>query len=140
MESNNRKNFAVDRRHHAAMAIMEKFTRHPRSVGETYTEHAAIASGFGVKLVLAGMACLVHAVLPFLFVRTGSAMVDELHERMLARRSFRDHPSPLFERAEVTDATTVPRKPTDRSARVAAHSGQDVSSFKPRNSDGAVLS
>ena len=68
------------------MSISEKFTAHPQSVGESYAEHAVVASGFGVRLLLAGMACLVHAILPFLFVKTGSAMIEQLHERMVAHR------------------------------------------------------
>lgn len=71
------------------MSISEKFTAHPQSVGESYAEHAAVASGFGVRLLLAGLACLVHAVLPFLFVKTGSAMIEQLHERMVAHRRRR---------------------------------------------------
>jgi len=68
------------------MSISEKFTAHPQSVGETYVEHAAMASGFGIKLLLAGMACLVHAVFPFLFVKTGSGMIADLYQRMVAHR------------------------------------------------------
>jgi hypothetical protein len=68
------------------MSITEKFTAHPQSVGETYAEHAAMASGFGFKLILAGMACLVHAILPFLFVKTGSGMISDLYQRMVAHR------------------------------------------------------
>ena len=71
------------------MSISEKFTAHPQSVGESSAEHAAVASGFGVRLLLAGLACLVHAVLPFLFVKTGSAMIEQLHERMVAHRRRR---------------------------------------------------
>ncbi|MGE0658162.1 MAG: DUF6356 family protein [Reyranellaceae bacterium] len=71
------------------MSISEKFTAHPQSVGESYAEHAAVASGFGVRLLLAGLACLVHAVLPFLFVKTGSAMIEQLHERMVVHRRRR---------------------------------------------------
>lgn len=66
------------------------FTEHPASVGESYTEHMAMAGGFGGRMILAGLACLVHAVLPFLFVRTGSAAVAELHDRMVANRSSAD--------------------------------------------------
>lgn len=55
------------------------FTRHPTSVGETYAEHAAFAGQFGLRMVLCGLACVVHAVFPFLFVKTASACVRELH-------------------------------------------------------------
>jgi hypothetical protein len=37
-------------------------------------------------MVLAGLACLVHAVLPFLFVKTGSRTISVLHDRMVANR------------------------------------------------------
>jgi hypothetical protein len=62
------------------------FTEHPASVGETYLEHLRVAAGFGFEMIAAGFACLVHALLPFLFVRTGSDCILRLHDRMLARR------------------------------------------------------
>lgn len=62
------------------------FTEHPASVDETYGEHMRAAGGFGVRMIGAGLACLVHALLPFLFVKTGSVAVTELHERMVAKR------------------------------------------------------
>ncbi len=48
------------------------FTEHPASVDETYTEHLGVAFGFSLRMCLGGLACLVHAFLPFLFVKTGS--------------------------------------------------------------------
>ena len=62
------------------------FTEHPGSVNESYWEHMAVAGGFAVRLVLAALACAVHAVLPFLFVKTGSRIITELHESMVAKR------------------------------------------------------
>lgn len=62
------------------------FTDHPRSVGETYLEHMESALSFGVRLIAAGLACVVHAMLPFLFVRTGSTAVRALYGDMLAQR------------------------------------------------------
>jgi hypothetical protein len=64
------------------------FTEHPAAVGETYLAHLRTAASFGFQLVLAGCACLVHALLPFLFVRTGSDCIHRLHERMQARRRY----------------------------------------------------
>lgn len=58
------------------------FTAHPASVGETYGEHMAFAAGFGWRMTLGGLACLVHAVLPFLFATTASRTVGELQRRM----------------------------------------------------------
>lgn len=65
---------------------MSLFTEHPRSVGETYLEHMRVAASFGGRLLVAGLACMVHAVLPFLFTKTGSRTISELHNRMVINR------------------------------------------------------
>lgn len=71
------------------------FIDHPSSVDETYGEHLAQASGFGSKLMLAGLACMIHGVFPFLFKHTGSETVRALnvqlsHRRRQARREAAD--------------------------------------------------
>lgn len=58
------------------------FTRHPASVGETYGEHLRQAASFGGPMILAGLACLVHGLFPFLFARTGSDAIRRLHARL----------------------------------------------------------
>ena len=68
------------------MNPIRPFTEHPASVGETYTEHLAHAGCFGLRMIGAGIACLVHAVLPFLFERTGSVAIAELNDRMVVNR------------------------------------------------------
>ena len=75
------------------------FTEHPASVEETYVEHLGAASSFGVHMVAAGLACLVHALFPFLFVKTGSLAISGLHERMVTSRR-RHPPSRLAGRGE----------------------------------------
>jgi hypothetical protein len=60
------------------------FTEHPESVGETYGEHLVRATVFGARMVMAGIACMVHALLPFVFVRTGSVAIEELHAQIQA--------------------------------------------------------
>lgn len=62
------------------------FTKHPESVGETYGEHFAVATSFGSAMIIGGLACMVHAVLPFLCTSTGSQTVKRLHERMVVSR------------------------------------------------------
>jgi len=69
------------------MSIYRAFTEHPRSVGETYLQHLGVAARCGVSMVVAGMACLVHALLPFLFERTASDCLTRLHQRMVEQRS-----------------------------------------------------
>lgn len=66
------------------MDMHQLFTEHPKSVGETYGEHMARATCFGGRMVVAGLACMLHAWLPFIFVRTGSQAINELHARMQA--------------------------------------------------------
>lgn len=65
--------------------MLDAFNRHPSSVGETYGEHLAQASGFGLTMITAGAACLVHAVFPFWFEKTASLCVQRLHAKMAAR-------------------------------------------------------
>lgn len=67
--------------------MFEAFNRHPRDVGETYGEHLGQASTFAASLILAGLACLVHAIFPFWFERTASRRVQILHTRMTNRRA-----------------------------------------------------
>jgi hypothetical protein len=62
------------------------FTEHPASVGENYFEHLRQASGFAVSMIGGGLACLVHAILPFLFTHTGSSVVTTLNTRMVTHR------------------------------------------------------
>ncbi|HVH78334.1 MAG TPA: DUF6356 family protein [Stellaceae bacterium] len=68
------------------------FTDHPASVGETYFEHLRTAGGFAAKMIRGGFACLVHALLPFLFTHTGSGVVAELHTKMVTSRRRRMAP------------------------------------------------
>ena len=62
------------------------FLDHPRSVDEGYFEHFCVAAGFGGRMFMASLACLIHAAIPSLFVRTGSNTIRELHNRMVTNR------------------------------------------------------
>lgn len=59
---------------------------HPASVDETYLQHFISALSFGTKMVVAGVACMVHGLLPALFVTRGSDTVCALHGRMVVSR------------------------------------------------------
>jgi hypothetical protein len=72
------------------MALKRLFTDHPESAGESYFEHMNVALSFAGPLLVAGLAALVHAFLPFLFLTTASRTVKQLHARMLNR-----HPHPV---------------------------------------------
>ena len=62
------------------------FMEHPASVDETYSEHFISALTFGTKMVIAGIACMVHGLLPAVFVTRGSDTICALHERMVVKR------------------------------------------------------
>jgi hypothetical protein len=68
------------------VTLRNLFTEHPATAGETYWQHLGAAWGFSWRLMAASLACLVHALLPFLFVKTGSRAITELHDRMVANR------------------------------------------------------
>jgi hypothetical protein len=62
------------------------FTKHPASVNETYGEHFCTAFYFAGRMIVAGVACAVHAALPFVFTRTASRTIADLHARMVSNR------------------------------------------------------
>lgn len=72
---------------------MRLFTDHPRSVGESYPRHMQSAFGFGTTMIVAGLACLVHGLLPFLFKRAGSRAIVRLHGEMITDRARVEYPS-----------------------------------------------
>ena len=70
------------------------FLEHPASVGETYLEHMAMAGSFAAHLFVGAFCCLVHALFPFLFEKTGSTIINELHDRMVRNRARKTtHPA-----------------------------------------------
>ena len=72
------------------MTLKARFTEHPASVGESYGEHFTSAMGFSLSLFKAAICCGIHAFLPFLFEKTGSNSIIELHDRMVAHRGGRE--------------------------------------------------
>jgi hypothetical protein len=69
------------------MDLHRLFNEHPASVGESYWGHLLRASWFGGKMLVAAFACFVHALFPFLFVKTGSKAIIELHSAMVIHRN-----------------------------------------------------
>ena len=69
------------------MSILRSFSEHPASVGETYFGHLLQASAFGLRMVFAGLACILHGLFPFLCITTGSDTMKALHDEMAARRA-----------------------------------------------------
>lgn len=68
---------------------MKAFTKHPDSVGETYFQHLGTSFQFGGRMLLAGLGCLLHGLLPFLCTKTGSRTITALHHNMVTHRDKR---------------------------------------------------
>jgi len=76
------------------MAVLKQLlTEHPASVGETYGEHMVQALSFAGGCFLAGLACLIHAFLPFACVTSGSRRIAALYDRMVTNRARADRQS-----------------------------------------------
>jgi hypothetical protein len=58
-------------------------------VSESYGQHLATASGFGGRMILAGLACLIHGLLPCCFSHTASDQIRALNREVESRRAQR---------------------------------------------------
>lgn len=63
------------------------FLDHPRSVEESYFEHLLFAGGFALRLIGAGLAALIHALIPCLFEKTAGNMIAQMHAKITNRDS-----------------------------------------------------
>ena len=66
--------------------IYNPFTKHPKSVNETYFQHMKCAFTFFYTLLGLSLAALVHSVFPFLFQTTASSGVKKLNDCMKDRK------------------------------------------------------
>ena len=65
--------------------LQRLFLSHPQTVDESYGEHFLFALGFAARLFGAGLAALVHAIIPCLFETTASRKIREMHDRIASR-------------------------------------------------------
>ena len=65
---------------------------HLAAVGESYGEHMRFAARFGLLMVLGGLACLIHALIPASFQTSGSGMVRKLSATLSDRSTLRRTP------------------------------------------------
>ena len=103
--------------------INKLFREHPQEVGETYAEHFAAAGGFGVKMMAGGAACVVHAIVPGLFITTGSGTVKKQARTKMERmemKSMRLTFDPPLNRVAVCGYSLPRRGPGCRPARPAS--------------------
>jgi hypothetical protein len=68
------------------------FLEHPRSLGMSWAGHGVGAVAIGVRLVGAGCACLVHAVVPGMFTQTAGKTITDMHAHMVKRKAGAANP------------------------------------------------
>lgn len=68
-------------------SVAKIFTHHPESIGETYVEHFCFASFCGIKLTLAGIACVLHSIFPFVFINTASNTIENVKQEISDRKN-----------------------------------------------------
>jgi hypothetical protein len=68
------------------------FVEHPRSLGMSWAKHGTGAIVIGTTLVGAGLACLVHAVVPGWFTQTAGKTVTRMHDDMMRRKAGAANP------------------------------------------------
>ena len=54
------------------------FTKHPKEVGETYLEHMFNALRYSLTFLFLFVVAFIHAIIPFLFTRTASCVIQEM--------------------------------------------------------------
>jgi hypothetical protein len=68
------------------------FIEHPHSLGMSWAGHGFGAVKIGVELLGAGLACMVHAVVPGVFTQTAGKTVARIYDHIQARRAGSANP------------------------------------------------
>lgn len=68
------------------------FLEHPRSLGMNWASHGVGALKIGAELVGAGVACMIHALVPGWFTETAGRTVTGLHAHMMQRKAGAPNP------------------------------------------------
>ena len=69
------------------------FHDHPRALGMSWAGHGVGALRIGARMIGAGVACIVHALVPALFTETAGRTVVDLHEHMTRRKAGSVNPN-----------------------------------------------
>ena len=77
---------------HRAGFADRMFLDHPRSLGMTWAGHGIGAVAIGARLVGAGCACIVHAVVPGVFTQTAGKTITEMYDHMARRKASAANP------------------------------------------------
>ena len=77
--------------HHAGLAD-RLFREHPRTLGMSWAGHGIGAVAIGARLIGAGLACLIHAVVPGIFTQTAGRTITHMHDHMTRRKAGAANP------------------------------------------------
>jgi uncharacterized protein YjeT (DUF2065 family) len=77
----------------SALRLLGRSRDHLVGVGESYLEHMRFAASVGVTMVGAGLACILHGLLPALFPTTASRAIRRLHA-VIERRGLLEEEAP----------------------------------------------
>ena len=83
-------NQTVEPDHHGF--VKRLFLDHPRSLGMSWTAHGIGAVKIGAELIGAGVACIVHAIVPGWFTQTAGKTVERMHDHMHKRKAGAANP------------------------------------------------
>jgi len=67
--------------------IGRMFRDHPSALGMSWSGHAVGAFVIGVRMIGAGVACIVHAIVPALFAQAAGRTVTDLYTHMARRKA-----------------------------------------------------
>ena len=66
--------------------MVNPFTKHPHSVGETYLEHMKKALKYSILLCTLSMVVFIHSVFPFWFETFTGDEIDKLNKEIQKKR------------------------------------------------------
>jgi hypothetical protein len=68
------------------------FSEHPRALGMSWAEHGRGAASIGARLIGAGAACFVHALVPGWFTQTAGKTITGMYDHIAKRRAGAANP------------------------------------------------
>jgi len=68
--------------------VIGRSKAHLAAAGETYWEHLRFARTIGLLSLSAGVACMIHAIIPSLFTTTASRTIGRINQLLGERKSI----------------------------------------------------
>lgn len=84
---------AVEQQSENSGAFGRLFADHPRSLGMSWASHGVGAVRISAELIGAGLACLIHAIVPGWFTQTAGRTVERMHDHMIKRKAGAANPN-----------------------------------------------